>query len=473
MDKKILKEDAMIGGELKKARKCKTMVYVISLTAALAGLLFGLDIGVISGALPLIADKFKAGTEMQEFIVSSLLVGAFLGTLISGYISRKYGRKQALLLSAVVFGIGSILSACATGTIMLIWVRLFLGLAVGLASFTAPLYLSEMAPAKIRGSLIAMYQLMITIGILMAYISDTILSYGGHWRIMLGILVIPSTLMFLGILMLPNSPRWLVLVGQKNEAIEALKKLRYEDEIEDEIKDIESTLQSKQKGFELLLKNKYFRKALLLGIGLQAIQQFTGMNVIMYYAPKIFKMAGFASTAQAMFGTVLVGLINVLATFIAIAFVDKIGRKPILLLGFIVMGLSMGTMGLMFHVGIGTDPVIQFAAVGALLTFIIGFAMSAGPIIWIICSEIYPLSARDIGVTASTASNWLCNAIVGATFLTLLTVLGPARTFWLYGGLNLFFIVVLFLFIPETKGVSLETIEKNLLSGKRLVNIGR
>ena len=313
------------------------------------------------------------------------------------------------------FAIGSLLSAFAVSTTMLMLVRLFLGMAVGIASFTAPLYLSEMAPSQTRGGLISMYQLMITIGILFAYISDTLLSYGGHWRFMLGILVIPSSLMFLGILFLPNSPRWLILVGQKNDAIAALKKLRHEDEIEEEVKEIEKTVQAKQKGFELLIRNKYFRKAVLLGIGLQAIQQFTGMNVIMYYAPKIFKMAGFASTAQAMFGTVLVGLINVLATFIAIAFVDRIGRKPILLIGFIVMGLSMGTLGLMFHVGMTTDALLQFIAVGALLIFIIGFAMSAGPIIWVICSEIYPLSARDIGVTASTASNWQTAGTTGST----------------------------------------------------------
>jgi SP family galactose:H+ symporter-like MFS transporter len=287
------------------------------------------------------------------------------------------------------------------------------------------------------------------------------------------VLVVPSALMFLGILFLPNSPRWLILVGRKDEASAALKKLRHEDEVDAEIRDIENTLQARQKGFQLLIKNRYFRKAVFLGIGLQAIQQFTGINVVMYYAPKIFKLAGFGSNFQAMEGTVLVGLTNVLATFIAIALVDKIGRKPILLAGFIVMGLSMGTLGLAFHLGMANNIALEFVGVGALLVFIIGFAMSAGPIIWVICSEIYPLSARDIGVTISTATNWLCNSVVGATFLTMLGALGPANTFWLYGGLNLIFILVLFLFIPETKGVSLETIENNLMSGKKLVNIGR
>jgi len=411
---------------------------------------------------------------MQEFIVSSLLVGALFGSLISGFISGKFGRKNALLVSAVVFALGAALSALSVNTLMLILVRVFLGLAVGIASFTAPLYLSEMAPPRIRGALISMYQLMITIGILGAYISDTFLSYGAHWRLMLGVLVIPSSLMFLGVLMLPESPRWLVLAGLKKNAREVLTKLRHADEVEVELIEIEKTLETKQNGLQLLLNNKQFRKAIFLGVGLQAIQQFTGMNVIMYYAPKIFNLAGFSSTSQAMWGTVLVGLINVLATFIAIALVDKLGRKPILFLGFIVMGSSMGLLGFMFHIGIHGSQLIQFAAIGALLIFIVGFAMSAGPIIWVICSEIFPLSGRDLGITTSTATNWLCNAIVGATFLTLLKVLGPANTFWLYGGLNIIFIIVLFVFVPETKGVSLEKIERNLMSGKkRLVDIGR
>jgi len=460
-------------GELQEARKCKKLVYAVALTAALAGLLFGLDVGVISGALPFIAQQFKAGTERQELIVSSLLIGAVIGTLLSGILSRTYGRKNTLLVSAVVFAIGSIFSALATSAKMLIYVRLFLGVAVGIASFTAPLYLSEMSPPRVRGSLISMYQLMITIGILSAFLSDTFLSYSENWRIMLGILVVPSSLMFIGITLLPKSPRWLVLAGEKARAREVLNRLRHAEEVEAELDDIERTLETKQGGFELLRSNKYFRKVIFLGIVLQAIQQFTGINVVMYYAPKIFNIAGFTSTSQAMWGTVLVGLINVLSTFIAIALVDRVGRKPILFAGFIVMGLSMGTLGTMFHIGLQDSHTLQYAAIGSLLMFIVGFAMSAGPIIWVICSEIFPLSGRDLGITISTATNWLCNALVGMTFLTMLNAMGPAHTFWIYGGLNVLFMAALLLFVPETKGVSLEKIESNLMSGKRLVRIGR
>jgi len=223
----------------------------------------------------------------------------------------------------------------------------------------------------------------------------------------------------------------------------------------------------------MLRENPNFRRAIGLGVGLQVIQQLTGINVIMYYAPRIFKIAGFASTEQQLWGTVLVGVINVLATFIAIAFVDRLGRKPIMYAGFVVMGLAMVTVGSLFNMDLDKNPSYGLFAIAALLLFIVGFAMSAGPIIWVICAEIFPLQGRDLGVTFSTATNWIVNAIVGGTFLSLLAGLGNGNTFLLYGGLNALFIVFFLLFVPETKGVSLEKIEANLLSGKPLRRIGR
>jgi len=337
-----------------EVKKNKLIVYVVALVAALSGLLFGLDIGVISGVLPWLDKYWGTTPETDEFIVSSMLAGAFAGSLISGYFSRKFGRKKAILISAVIFGIGSILSACAPGPNTMITIRFFLGIAVGIASFTAPLYLSEMAPQRIRGALISMYQLMITIGIVLAFLSDTFFSYGEHWRWMLGILVVPSIIMFIGIMFLPESPRWLLLKSKRKKAQEVLRRLRNSElEVEAEIADIEKNLEEKQDG-KKLFHNKNFRKALYLGVALQAMQQFTGMNVVMYYAPKIFKVVGFASSSQQMWGTVLVGFINVLATFIAIAFVDKFGRKPILYIGFLVMGLAMSVLGFMFYFGVET-----------------------------------------------------------------------------------------------------------------------
>lgn len=462
--------------------KKKFAVYFIGLTAALAGLLFGLDVGVISGAQKFIQAEFKVSDDVIEFIVASLLWGAVVGALSSGAISSKLGRRKTMLLSAVIFVIGSLLCATATSEHMLIGARLVLGLAVGIASFTAPLYLSEIAPQAVRGALISMYQLMITIGIVIAFLSDTWLaSYavfdgqtGGHWRVMLGIIAIPAAIMFVGMLMLPESPRWLILKGFTDRAIAAFKRLHLDDaEIAAEMLEIKESLKIKQNGWALLRENANFRRAIGLGVGLQIIQQLTGINVIMYYAPRIFEAAGFETTNEQMWGTVVIGITNVLATFIAIAFVDKLGRKPIMYAGFITMGVSMLTVGTLFNMGADKNPALAYPTIIALLIFIIGFAMSAGPIIWVICSEIYPLAGRDLGITFSTGTNWIANAIVGMTFLTMLGSFGTGNTFLLYGGLNVAFIIFFLLFVPETKGVSLEKIESNLLSGKPLRKIGR
>jgi MFS transporter, SP family, galactose:H+ symporter len=462
--------------------KLSPIVYFIGLTAALAGLLFGLDIGVISGAEGFIQKSFSITDKVIEIIISAILWGAVFGTLVSGILSNHFGRRGAILISALIFVAGSIACAFAPDPRILIIARFFLGIAIGVASFTAPLYLSEISPQRVRGSMISMYQLMITIGIVLAFLSNTWLgSYavidgatGGHWRIMLGVIAIPAAIMFLGVLLLPESPRWLFLKGRKEKAVSVFERMHLPgDEINREVVEIEESLRVKQSGFQMLLNNSNFRRAIGLGVGLQVIQQLTGINVVMYYAPRIFKIAGFISTEHQLWGTVIVGVTNVLATFIAIAFVDRLGRKPIMYAGFAVMGIAMVTVGTLFNMNLEKSPALGIWAIGALLLFIVGFAMSAGPIIWVICSEIFPLSGRDLGVTFSTATNWIVNAIVGGTFLTLLNTLGNGNTFLLYGGLNVLFVIFFLLLVPETKGVSLEKIEANLLSGKPLRRIGR
>jgi MFS transporter, SP family, galactose:H+ symporter len=480
-------------------RRIQPIVYFIGFTAALAGLLFGLDVGVISGAQDFIQKDFKVSDHTIELIVSALLWGAAFGALFSGILSSHFGRRKTILLSAINFIIGALLCAFSTSEHLLIVARFILGIAVGIASFTAPLYLSEVSPQSVRGSMISMYQLMITIGIVLAFLSNTWLATyatfdgvtGGHWRLMLGIISIPAGVMFLGVYMLPESPRWLFLKGFQEKAVAVFKQMKLDDaEIAAEVKEIEDSVKVKQNGFELFKTNSNFRRAIGLGIGLQVIQQLTGINVIMYYAPRIFGMAGFAETNQQLWGTVIVGVTNVLATFIAIAFVDKLGRKPIMYAGFVTMGLALISVGTIFHIGGQTNMVLNakgveeavvtlksldyaYPAIFSLLIFIVGFAMSAGPIIWVICSEIYPLAGRDLGVTFSTGTNWIVNAIVGMTFLTLINRLGPGNTFLLYGGMNILFIIFFFILVPETKGISLEQIERNLMSGLPLKKIGR
>lgn len=445
---------------------------LVCFLAALAGLLFGLDMGVIAGALPFLAKEFGLSSHQQELVVSVMMLGAALGALCSGPLCSRIGRKKTLLIGAALFVAGSIGCAFAPDLQMLIVSRFLLGAAVGVASFVAPLYLSEIAPEHIRGSMISMYQLMITIGILAAFLSDTAFSSSGNWRWMLGIITFPALFLFAGVLTLPESPRWLMMKNKHALAQKVLLLLRStEAEAQTELEAIRESVQVKQRGWQLFRANPHFRRTTFLGVLLQFMQQFTGMTVIMYYAPKIFAIAGFASTEQQMWGTVIAGLTNVLATFIAIGLVDRWGRKPILKLGFSVMAVCMALMGYMFFVGI-TSLTQQYTAVTLLLIFITGFAMSAGPLIWVLCSEIQPLGGRDFGVTCSTMANWIANMIIGATFLTLIDTIGSAGTFWLYGGLNVLCIILTLLFVPETKNISLENIEKNLMSGLPLRSIG-
>ncbi|KID03636.2 sugar porter family MFS transporter [Hafnia alvei] len=445
---------------------------LICFLAALAGLLFGLDMGVIAGALPFLAKEFALSSHQQEMVVSIMMLGAALGALCSGPLCTRIGRKKTLLIGSILFVVGSIGCALAGDLHMLVISRFLLGAAVGVASFVAPLYLSEIAPEHIRGSMISLYQLMITIGILAAFLSDTALSASGNWRWMLGIITIPALILFIGVLTLPESPRWLMMKDKHALAEKVLLLLRStHTEAHAELEAIRQSVQVKQRGWQLFRANSHFRRSTYLGILLQFMQQFTGMTVIMYYAPKIFAIAGFASTEQQMWGTVIAGLTNVLATFIAIGLVDRWGRKPILKLGFSVMAICMAAMGYMFYVGI-TSATEQYTAVTLLLIFIVGFAMSAGPLIWVLCSEIQPLAGRDFGVTCSTMANWIANMIIGATFLTLIDTIGSAGTFWLYAGLNVVCIVLTLLFVPETKNISLENIEKNLMSGSPLRSIG-
>ncbi|ELY7488111.1 sugar porter family MFS transporter [Cronobacter turicensis] len=447
--------------------------FTVCFLAALAGLLFGLDMGVIAGALPFLARTFDLNSHQQEIVVSVMMFGAALGALCSGPMSSSLGRRRSLLLGATLFVVGSLGCAAAGNMQMLAIARFILGLAVGVASFTAPLYLSEIAPERIRGSMISLYQLMITIGILAAFISDTALSGGGHWRWMLGIITFPAVVLFIGVLTLPESPRWLMMKRREALAASVLKRLRNSDkDAQHELNQIRESVKIKQRGWQLFRHNAHFRRSTGLGILLQFMQQFTGMTVIMYYAPKIFEIAGFATTRQQMWGTVIAGLTNVLATFIAIGLVDRWGRKPVLKLGFAVMAVCMGILGFMFYSGLHS-AVGQYLAVLILLLFITGFAMSAGPLIWVLCSEIQPLAGRDFGVTCSTMANWIANMIIGASFLTLIDTIGSPNTFWLYGLLNVVCIVLTLLFVPETKNISLEDIERNLMNGAPLRLIGQ
>ncbi|MGH9616981.1 MAG: sugar porter family MFS transporter [Acidobacteriaceae bacterium] len=450
----------------------KSTAVFVGLLGALAGLMFGLDIGVISGAQQFIQHDFGISDRVLEHIVSWMMLGAAVGAIAAGWMAARLGRRRSLLLGSLIFVVASVLCGMASSVDVLLIGRLVLGVSIGILSFTAPIYLAEIAPENIRGSLVSLYQLMITLGIFIAYLSDTAFSYSGNWHWMLGIIGIPGVLFFLGALSLPESPRWLMMRGRRDQATKVLTRLRGDPEvIRREEEEIAEQLRIPQRGWHMFLENPNFRRSVGLGILLQAVQQLTGMNVVMYYAPRIFQDMGYHTEAQMWF-TAAVGLTNVLATLIAIAFVDKWGRKPILYTGFFVMAVGLGIVGAMMYLGIRTQGE-QIFTVAMLLLFIVGFSMSAGPLIWILCSEVQPIKGRDFGIALSTLTNWVVNFFVGVTFLSLLNHFGHAQTFWLYAGFNVLFLLITFALIPETKNVTLEHIERNLMAGKSLRKIGQ
>ncbi len=448
------------------------IVTKVSFIAALAGLLFGLDIAYVNGSLELIVKTFHLTTSQSELIAEILLFGAFIGAVFSGWLSRQFGRKKVLLLASLIFALFTFLGVFAPSFTVLLVARFIIGLAVGIASFVAPLYLSEIAPFKIRGRLIALYQLMITIGILAMFLSNAALMHFGSWRLMMSVIAIPALVMFVGALFLPESPRWLVLVGRNEEAQKVLKRIRNSDEeVNFELGEIKETVKVKGGGWKLLTK-PFFRKVLILGILLQALQQFSGMNAFMYYSGQVFKAAGFSSPAVA---TIVIGLVNMLTTLIAIKYVDKLGRKPILYAGLTILVVSCAVVGYIFKInppGTEMTSVEQWLTLIFSLLFIFGFAVALGPIIWILCSEIFPLKGRDLGITITTATNWISNTIIGGYTLTWFIHLGVGGTFWMFGAVNLVGFLIIGFLTPETKNIPLEELEKNLENGVPLRKLG-
>lgn len=455
-----------------QAQSSNAVVIKVSIIAALAGLLFGLDIAYVNGALDFIIKEFNLSVEVAGEVAGYLLAGAATGALFSGWLSRKFGRKKVLVLAASIFTAATIFNVLAHTFSIFLIARFMMGLGIGIASFVAPLYLSEIAPFKIRGALIAMYQLMITIGIFLMFISNAALEHTGSWRLMLIVLLIPSAIMLIGTLTLPESPRWLALTGNLTKAREILEKIRSsKEEVDFELAEIKETIQNKSSGLSLLTKG-YFLKVVLLGIALQCLQQFSGMNAFMYYSGKIFEAAGFNNPAV---GTVIVGLVNVLTTFLAIKFVDKLGRKPIMYFGLSILVVSCAIVGYLFTqqaAGIQLNSLEQYTLLTFCLLFIFGFAIALGPIVWILCAEIFPLEGRDLGVTITTMANWIFNTVIGTYTLVWFQKLGVGHTFWMFGFACVLGFILMKFFTPETKDVPLEELELNLKNGKPLKDIG-
>ncbi|MFH1453157.1 MAG: sugar porter family MFS transporter [Armatimonadota bacterium] len=458
----------------------KTIVYFICMVAALGGLLFGLDQGFIANSLETIEKYYQFGIKAGENYSAILAVGGIIGALLSGIFARFLGRKKSLILAGFIFVTASAYSALLPPIAVLSACRFFLGFAVGIASFIVPLYLSETAPAKIRGSMGTLFQLMITIGIFLISVTNVFivrifLNPATSLPLMFLTITLFAIFMFVGTFLIPESPRWLMLKGKKDETLKVLKKtLNTQQEIDLEIKEIEEALHGpKGAGIGIIFKG-YFFKVLIVGVLLQMFQQLVGINMMIYYAPTIFGYAGI----KGIIGMMTVPTVNMLFTFPAIFLVEKWGRKKLLYVGAASMFITMVASGIAFYmIGGTTDPSIitslpKMVLLIAVIVYIFGFAVSWGPVVWLVCSEIFPLEGREVGMTITTMVNWTFAGLVMANALTFMQKFGNSSIFFVFGGFCIFAIIFVAMFVPETKGITLEELEFNLKSGKKLRDLG-
>jgi MFS transporter, SP family, galactose:H+ symporter len=432
--------------------------------AALAGLLFGFDTGIISGAILFIKTEFHLAPLTEEFLVSAALIGAVCGCVLSGRVTDAIGRRSTILITAGVFSVGSIVSAIAPNVGLLIVGRLAVGLAIGVASYAAPLYIGEIAPPNLRGGLVTLNQLAITGGILLSYVVDALFAPNQSWRWMLASGVLPAIALELGVVFLPESPRWLLLHGFRESATKTLARIRATEDNRAEIDEILEHAQTGSGKIADLLRPMIMR-VIFLGAGLAVIQQVTGINTVIYYAPTIFQAAGFQSAQASITATAGVGLVNVIMTIVAIPLVDRVGRRPLLLSSLTGMLLSLVLLAIGFALG---GPALKWIGVFSLVVYIASFAIGLGPVFWLLISEIFPLNIRGQAASIATTANWLSNFFVSLTFLSLLNGLGNVWTFLLYAVLSAAGLWYCFALVPETKGVPLERIERNLRSGRKL-----
>jgi SP family galactose:H+ symporter-like MFS transporter len=442
----------------------RRFVYLATAISALGGMLFGYDVGVISGAILFIKKEFSLSPTMEEIVVSSVLLGSLLGASAGGLLADRLGRRRLLIVTATVFGLGAIGAAFSPGAGWLIAARIIAGAAIGVASFVAPLYISEIAPVAIRGKLVSVNQVALTSGIVLSYLVDYVFAPSEAWRWMFAMAVIPAAAFAIGLFFIPDSPRWLASRGRTDQARAVLKQIRGPRQVEGELNEILHSV-SQQKGNWSELLGKPLRMAMIVGVGLAIAQQITGINTVIYYAPTIFKFAGLSSASVAILASVGVGVVNVILTVVAMQLIDRVGRRPLLLASLAGMALSLFVLGLAFALPQFSGS-LGWIAVGSLMVYVGSFAVGLGPVFWLVLSEIYPLQIRGRAMSVGTVANWSANLIVALSFLTLTQILGKAATFWLYAAVTVGAWFFAFLLVPETKGKTLEQIEAHFRSGK-------
>jgi SP family galactose:H+ symporter-like MFS transporter len=438
----------------------RALVYLAAASAALGGLLFGYDTGVISGAELFFRNEFSLSTIALEIIVSGVLAGAAIGALIGGRLADLFGRRKLLIATAIIFALGAILCAVATSAVILVIGRIIVGFGIGLSSSGVPVYISEVAPANARGWQVSLFQLAITIGILLAYLVDYAFARIQGWRWMFGISIVPAAIFGISMFFLPESPRWLLQRGEREKALAMLARVRGTSEIHVELQEIEESLKkAPESGRFSDLFAPSIRPALIVGIGLAIFQQITGINTVIYYAPLIIQSAGISSASGAILATAGIGMVNVMVTILSMWLIDRKGRRPLLLVGIFGMAITLAILGFVFRMS-NQSTGMAWLAVISLMAYVGSFAISLGPIFWLLISEIYPLKIRNSAEGIAATFNWGANLLITLTFLTLVEKVGPSGTFWLYGASAIAAGIFSYYYVPETKGRSLEEIEE-------------
>ena len=435
---------------------------LVTLVAATGGFLFGYDTAVINGANQYLKAHFALTPAQEGIAGASAILGCIPGAMFAGFLSDRFGRRKVLFLCAILYAVSGLLSAVPRTFAEFLAARFISGLGIGASSMICPIYIAELAPAAKRGRLGSLFQLGIVVGIFLtlflnAWIQgqgDEAWNTASGWRWMLGAEVAPAAVLLVLLFFVPESPRWLIQAGREDEARRILEGVAGAAQAQAEITAVRGVLGQEEGRFRELFHAR-FRKPLIIAAALMAFSQFCGINAIMYYSTKIFTTAG-VGVKDAFMSSVIVGLVNVVFTFVAIAFVDRAGRRPLLLIGLFVQVVALGAVGWMFHTGAGGVPLLV-----AILAFIAAFAMSIGPIGWILCSEIFPTKVRGRAMSVATFTVWSSCYIVAQTFPMLNDnpAIGPAKTFWVYAVFSLTGLLFVMAMVPETKGRTLEAIE--------------
>ncbi|HTG71181.1 MAG TPA: sugar porter family MFS transporter [Candidatus Udaeobacter sp.] len=436
-------------------------VTIVSMVSALGGLLFGFDTAVVSGAVGFMEDRFDLSKLQVGWAVSSLIIGCIVGAAMSGILGDRFGRKKVLITAALLFIISSIGTAIPDTFSGFIIARIIGGIGIGITSLLCPLYNAEIAPAKYRGRLVALNQLAIVSGIFLTYFVNVWISGSGDeawgvenaWRWMFGVGAVPGLLFLILLFFVPESPRWLIKQGRAAESLPILLKIHGEELAKKEVIDIKQSFKEESGSIRQLF-SPGLRIALLVGVGLAVLQQVTGINAVMYYAPEIFKATG-AGTNSSLIQTILVGFINFVFTIVALWLIDKVGRKALLLVGTASMAICLLVIGVAFHTGHAAGPLVLVF----ILLYVASFATSLGPVVWVIISEIFPNRIRGKATAIAAMMLWAADYLVSQTFPPLLSSAGPASTFWIYGSMSLIALLFTWRVVPETKGKSLEEIE--------------